>query len=163
MLEGLPPHCQHDYQIPRVSRATPVNMRPYHYPHYKKREIEKLVEDLLNSGVIRPSMSSYSSPVLLIKKLKGSWHLYVDYQALNQLTIENKFLIPVINELLDELHGSCIFSKLFSKLDVYSRYHQICMALENIQKETKWLLAPLHRLSSTKSTHHRKQIFDSSY
>lgn len=101
---GLPPPGTHDHKILLQQGNGAVCMRPYRYPSYKKNEIEKLVADMLDSGVIRPSQSSYSSPVLLVRKYDRSWRLCVDYRGFNQLTIKDKFPIPIIEELLDELH-----------------------------------------------------------
>lgn len=70
--------------------------------HYQKNEIEKLVDDMLNSGVIRPSVSPYPSPIILVKKKDGGWRFFV---ALNKVTVPDKFPIPIIDELLDELGG----------------------------------------------------------
>ena len=109
---GLPLQQSHDHAIRLVPGSQPPNIRPYRYPCLQKNEIEKLVQELLDVGVIRSSVSSYSSPVILVGKKDGSWHMCVDFKALNKLTMKDKFPIPVIDELLDELHGKRYFSKL---------------------------------------------------
>nr|GEW10654.1 hypothetical protein [Tanacetum cinerariifolium] len=103
---GLPPQRDHEHAIVLKSGTEPINVRPYRYPQLQKDEIEKLKD--------------------------GSWRFCVDYRALNKSTVLDKFPIPVVDELLDELHGAAVFSKL----DLKSGYHHIRMKEDDIQKTT---------------------------
>jgi hypothetical protein len=119
--DGLPPQRAVTHSIPLVAGARPVQIRPYRYAPELKNEIEKQIAEMLQSGVIRPSVSSFASPLIMVKKKDQSWRPCVDYRHLNALTVKSKYPLPVIDELLDELHGSC----WFSKLDLRAGYHLI--------------------------------------
>jgi hypothetical protein len=128
--QGLPPHRSADHEIPLLPGPKPPNIRLYRMSYNQKNTIEKTIAQLLKNGEIQPSTSPFSSPLILVRKKDKRWRLCVDFRGLNDLTVKNKFPIPVIEDLLDELHGATIFSKI----DLRSGYHQIRMKEEDVHK-----------------------------
>ncbi|OMO68489.1 reverse transcriptase [Corchorus capsularis] len=127
---GLPLSRAHDHQIPLKDESQVVKIRPYRYLAVQKDILEKMVAEMKATGIIKDSTSSFASPVVLVKKKDGSWRFCVDYRQLNNLTLKDRFPIPLVEELLDELTGS----QWFSKLDLRSGYHQIRMADKDVHK-----------------------------
>jgi hypothetical protein len=121
--QHLPPPRSYDHAIPLQPGSVPVNSRPYHYSPQHKTEIENQVKQLLETGMITHNHSPFASPDLLVKKKDGIWRFCVDYRKLNDMTIKNRFPMPIIEEILDELASS----KFFTKLDMKAGYHQIKM------------------------------------
>jgi hypothetical protein len=125
---GLPPPRDRQHRIRLVPGTTPVAVRPYRYAHLQKEELERQCAVMLTQGVIQPSSSAFSAPVLLVKKADDSWRFCVDYRTLNVKTVKDKFPIPVVEELLDELCGAS-----FTKLDLRSGYHQVLMHPDDVE------------------------------
>lgn len=131
MPTTLPPFRKRfDHQIPLITGASPISQRPYRYSITQKNAIDSLIKDMLHQGVIQYSTSPYASPAVLVKKKDGSWRLCVDYRSLNKQTVKDKYPIPLLDDLLDELGGSIYFSKL----DLRSGFHQIRMHPADIFK-----------------------------
>jgi hypothetical protein len=95
-------------------------------------ELKKQLNELEQKGYIRPRSSSWRAPVLFVKKKDGSMRLCVDYRTLNEVTVKNKYLLPRINDLFDQLKGA----KYFSKIDLRSRYYQLRIRLGDVPKTT---------------------------
>lgn len=127
---GLPHVRLQDHKIPLQDEYQVVKVRPYRYPAIQKTEIERFIREMIEAGIVRDSNSPVASPIVMVKKKDGSWRLCVNYRQLNQLTVKDKFPIPVIEELLDKL-GHAVY---FSKLDLRSGYHQIHMWEGDIHK-----------------------------
>nr|GEZ72072.1 RNA-directed DNA polymerase [Tanacetum cinerariifolium] len=128
----LPPHRSHDHRIPLIEGTQPVNIRPYRHPPTQKDAIEAMVKKLLESWVIKPSHSPFASPIVMVKKKDNTWRICIDYMRLNKCAFKDKFPIPIIKKLIDELYGAVVFLKL----DLRSGYHQIRMCEEDVAKTT---------------------------
>jgi len=129
-IPELPPSRDVDFSIDLIPGAGLVSMAPYRMAPAELAELKKQIEDLLEKKFIRLSASPWGAPVLLVKKKDGSSRLCVDYRQLNKLTIKNKYPLPRIDDLLDQLRGAAVFSKI----DLRSRYHQILVKPEDVQK-----------------------------
>lgn len=129
----LPPsRGEHDHRITLVPGAQPLNVCPYRYPFIQKNEIEKIIKELMEIGVIHPSVSPYSLPVFIVLKKDGEWRMCPNFRALNKLMVKDKFPIPIVDDLLDEINGAQLFTKLYLRLG----YHQIHMKEVDISKTT---------------------------
>ena len=127
-IPELPPSRDIDFSIDLIPGAGPMSAAPYRIALVELVELKKQIEDLLEKKFIRPSASSWGAPVLLVKKKDESSRLCVDYQQLNKLTIKNKYPLPKNDELLDQLRGAAVFSKI----DLRSGYHQILVKPEDV-------------------------------
>ncbi|XP_076952176.1 uncharacterized protein LOC143625820 [Bidens hawaiensis] len=130
MPKSLPPSRVCDHKIVLKDNSKVIAQKPYRYPAAQKDIIEQMTQELLDMGIIRESTSSFAAPVVLVKKKDGTWRMCVDYRRLNEATVKNSFPIPLIDELLDELGGATVFSKL----DLRSGYHQVRMFEPDICK-----------------------------
>ena len=128
--DQLPPSCDIEHHITLREGADPVKVRPYRYAHYQKEEIERQVHAMINTGIIQPSSSPFSSMVLLVKKKDGSWRFCTDYRALIAVMIKYRFPIPTVDDMLVEQHGATVFTKL----DLTASYHQVRVHPDDVHK-----------------------------
>lgn len=119
-IPGLPPHRSIDHAICTTPGAREPHRQPYNMSHSELQELKKQLTDLEHKGYISPSVSPYGAPVLFVKKKDGSLRLCVDYRALNDITIKDRYPLPRIEDLFDQLGGST----LFSHIDLKKGYHQ---------------------------------------
>lgn len=110
--KGLPPSRGFEHMVKLEEGAKPIIITPYKHPKAYKDEIEEAIKELLDMGFIRPSMSPFASSVVLVKKNDGTMRMCIDYWLLNKKTIKNRYPIPRVDELIDELHGAKYFSKI---------------------------------------------------
>ena len=121
----LPPNKEVEFSIDLVPGTGPISMAPAELV-----ELKKQIEELMEKQFIQPNTSPWGVPVLLVKKKDGSSRLCVDYKQLNKMTIKNKYPLLRIDDLMDQLHGSSVFSKI----DLRPGYHQILVKVDDVQK-----------------------------
>jgi hypothetical protein len=129
-LPGLPPERDVEFVIELKPGTTPISRRSYRMPPNELAELKAQLQDLLEKGFIRPSSSPWGCPAIFVKKKDQTLRMYMDYRPLNEVTIKNKYPLPRIGTLFDQLTGA----RVFSKIDLRSGYHQIRIRPEDIPK-----------------------------
>ncbi|GJV71053.1 retrotransposon protein, putative, ty3-gypsy subclass, partial [Tanacetum coccineum] len=129
-LLSIPPTRQVEFQIDLIPGAGPVARAPYQLASSEMKELSDQLQELSDKGFIRPSSSPWGAPILFVKKKDGSLWMCIDYQELNKLTVKNRYPLPRINNLFDQLQGSSVYSKI----DQRSNYHQLRVREEDIPK-----------------------------
>ncbi|GJX86506.1 putative reverse transcriptase domain-containing protein [Tanacetum coccineum] len=129
-LSGLPPIREIEFRIELIPGATPVAKSPYRLAPSELEELSGQLKELQDKGFIRPSSSPWGAPVLFVKKKDGSFRMCIDYRELNKLTVKNRYPLPRIDDLFDQLQGS----QFFSKIDLRSGYHQLRVHEDDIPK-----------------------------
>jgi hypothetical protein len=129
-LLGMPPDRDIEFAIELQPGTTPISKRPYQMPPAELEELKKQLQELLDKGFIRPSTLPWGCPALFVKKKDESLRLCIDYRPLNAVTIKNKYPLPRIDVLFDQLVGA----KVFSKIDLRNGYHQIKIRASDILK-----------------------------
>ena len=128
----FPPHREIEFTIDVVPGATPASITPYRMAPVKLKELKLQLQELLEKVFMRPSVSPWGAPVLFVKKKDGTLRLCIDYRQLNKLIVKNKYLLPKIDDLFDQLKGASIFSKI----DLRFGYHQLRIKDVDVHKTT---------------------------
>jgi hypothetical protein len=129
-IPGLPPRRDIDFTIDLVPGSTPVSKAPYRMSVPELTELKMQLQELLDKQYIIPSVSPWGALVLFVKKKDGTFRLCIDYRQLNKMTIKNKYPLPHIDDMFDQVGEA----KIFSKIDLRSGYHQIRIKDEDIHK-----------------------------
>ncbi|CAH9130500.1 unnamed protein product [Cuscuta epithymum] len=129
-FSGLPPSREIEFEIELLPDTAPISRAPYRMALAELQELHKQLQELLEKGFIRPSYSPWGAPVLFVKKKDGTMRLCIDYRELNKVTIKNRYPLPRIDDLFDQLKGAVIFSKI----DLRSGYHQLRIKEGDIPK-----------------------------
>ena len=119
-----------EFAIDLVPRIAPISKTPYRMALVEFKELKIQFQELLDKGFIRPSVSPWGALVLFVNKKDGSMRLCIDYRELNKVTVRNKYPLPRIDDLFDQLQGACVFFKI----DLWSEYHQLRVRGEDVPK-----------------------------
>nr|GFD21722.1 putative reverse transcriptase domain-containing protein [Tanacetum cinerariifolium] len=120
-LPGIPPVREVEFNIELIPGSEPISKAPYRVAPIELKELKDQLQELLERGFIRLSMSPWGAPVLFVRKKDGSMRLCIDYHELNKITIRNRYPLPRIDDLFDQLQGAMHFFKI----DLRSGYHQL--------------------------------------
>ncbi|CAH9124286.1 unnamed protein product [Cuscuta epithymum] len=129
-IPGMPPEREVEFSIDLMPGTAPISKAPYRMAPKEMQELKEQLEELLGKGYIKPSVSPWGAPVLFVKKKDGSLRLCIDYRELNKATVKNKYMLPRIDDLFDQLKGA----STFSKVDLRSGYHQVRIAEKDTPK-----------------------------
>jgi hypothetical protein len=131
-LPGMPPKRKVEFAIELLPRTAPISKRAYRVSGLELVELKKQIDKLSEKGYIRPSISPWVALVLFVEKKDGNRRMCINYRALNEVTIKNKYPLPRIEDLFDQLRGASVFSKI----DLRSGYHQLRIRPSDIPKTT---------------------------
>ena len=131
-LPGLPPSRDIDFHIELHLGTSPISMTPHRMAPIELQELKVQIQELLGKGFIRPSTSPWGAPVLFAKKKDKTLRLCIDYRKLNWVTIKNRYPLPRIDDLFDQLRGA----RVYSKIDLRTSYHQLRVREADIPKTT---------------------------
>ncbi|GJV93879.1 putative reverse transcriptase domain-containing protein [Tanacetum coccineum] len=148
-LSGLPPVRELEFRVDLIPGASPVVKSPYRLAPSEMLELSNQLKELQEKGFIRPSHSPWGAPVLFVKKKDGAMRMCIDYRELNKLTIKNRYPLPRIDDLFDQLQGACYFSKIDLRSDIQSDWQLLLRFIENFSKIAK----PLTLLTQKNKTY----------
>jgi hypothetical protein len=129
-LPSMPPDHNIEFLIELLPRTSHISKRPYRIPVNELVELKKKIAEIQAKRFIQPSSSPWGAPVLFVEKKDGTQRMSVDYRSLNEVTIKNKYLLPRIEDLFDQMKGASVFSKI----DLRSGYHQLKIRDSDIPK-----------------------------
>jgi hypothetical protein len=129
-LPGMPPERELEFTIDLKPGTEPIARTPYRMSTPELQELKMKLKELLDLGLIHPSVSPWGAPIIFIRKKDGSWRLCIDYRQLNKATIKNQYPLPRIDDLFDQMKGAMVFSKI----NLRSGYHQLRIKEDDISK-----------------------------